>query len=368
MRKIFFTVMLFSVMLLSACNATAEMPEVTPTLAPTWTPVQEVAATPTLMPTVVPTQMPVENQNILFEEHQLYAVAYLGYETIEDISYYQENYLEEEDIPQYYFSGGEYYLIIPRYGDMRVCLYRNDLETMGKSLVQESDNGKPFVVQCNISDIFPDVTVELTYQGETVEFSPYISLKDGSIQVGDRGLNITRKNPTEDGWISLTEDEIKWFNEQFFNTEEEIKRNNFLNCTYTDVRNISIYEVFYNWSEEITAEERQALRDSEIDFGTDFFKLTAVYMDSILSEHMNVSFEEIDKADLDRYLYLEEFDAYFDCHGDTNYSSVEVKNGEKDGNGNVKLQYLLREDGKEYIVTLKKHANGYYFVSNCEME
>ena len=49
-----------------------------------------------------------------------------------------------------------------------------------------------FVIGCNVSDIFPDVTVSITSGGETVDFSPYISLKDGSVQVGARGLNITR--------------------------------------------------------------------------------------------------------------------------------------------------------------------------------
>ena len=46
--------------------------------------------------------------------------------------------------------------------------------------------------QQNILENYSDVTVELTYQGETVEFSPYISLKDGSVQVGDRGIDITK--------------------------------------------------------------------------------------------------------------------------------------------------------------------------------
>ena len=49
-----------------------------------------------------------------------------------------------------------------------------------------------FVIGCNVSDIFPDVTVEITSGGETVDFSPFISLKDGSVQVGECGLNITR--------------------------------------------------------------------------------------------------------------------------------------------------------------------------------
>jgi len=133
-----------------------------------------------------------KDTNIPFGENQLYAVAYLGYEEIDDLTFYKEQYLDEESLPVHYFSNGEYYLIIPRFGDMSVRLYRNDLETSGKALIYECNECQPFIVQCNISDIFSDVTVELVYQGETVEFSPYISLMDGSVVVGDRGINITR--------------------------------------------------------------------------------------------------------------------------------------------------------------------------------
>ena len=136
------------------------------------------------MNTPTPTEVYSKRNNIPFENNQLYAVAYLGYGVKEYMDYYRENYLDEEEVLNYYFSGAEYYLIIPRYEDMEVRLYRNDLATMGQTLEQECENGKPFIVQCNISDIFPDVTVELTYNGETVEFSPYISLKDGSVQGG----------------------------------------------------------------------------------------------------------------------------------------------------------------------------------------
>ena len=400
MKKILWTVLLAGIMMFCACNKADESPE--PSLAPTQAPITELTSTSTPVPTeaptaipeptVKPTQVPIpspmntptptevhsKRNNIPFENNQLYAVAYLGYITIEAMDYYVENYLDEEEIPQYYFSGDEYYLIIPRYEDMEVRLYRNDLATMGKTLEQECEAGKPFIIQCNVSDIFPDVTVELTYQGETVEFSPYISLKDGSVQVGDRGFNITKQNvseemepqvPTqsEDGWTNLSDEEIRWFNEEFFNTGGDVKRNDFLNSAYADAKNISIYDTFYNLSEEISKEEREALRGSEIDFGVDYQKLTVPYMNGILQKYMNISFEEIDKVDLEYYLYLEEFDAYFGCHGDTNYSRVEVKRGVKDVDGNVKLQYLRTEDGKEYIVTLRAHENGYYFVSNFEV-
>lgn len=45
---------------------------------------------------------------------------------------------------------------------------------------------------CGTAAQTPDATVSITSGGETVDFSPYISLKDGSVQVGARGLNITR--------------------------------------------------------------------------------------------------------------------------------------------------------------------------------
>ena len=111
---------------------------------------------------------------------------------MEDLSYYTQRYLDSGDLPIHYFSPGEYYLIIPRYPDMSLALYKNDIQTNQPALVYEDPVCEPFLIQCNISDIFSDVTVELTYQGETVSFSPYISLKDGSVQVGERGLDLSR--------------------------------------------------------------------------------------------------------------------------------------------------------------------------------
>lgn len=129
--------------------------------------------------------------NIPFAEDQLYAVACLGYEGEENRSVYAERYLDSETLPIHYVSTGEYYLIIPRYADMAMRLYRNSMVTTEGTLIYEEAGSRPFIVRCNISDIFPDVTIQLTYQGETVEFSPYISLKDGNVEVGDRGLDIT---------------------------------------------------------------------------------------------------------------------------------------------------------------------------------
>ena len=65
------------------------------------------------------------------------------------------------------------------------------IETTERILVYEEAESRPFIIQCNVSDIFSDATICLTYQTETVEFSPYISLADGNVEAGDRGLDIT---------------------------------------------------------------------------------------------------------------------------------------------------------------------------------
>ena len=131
-------------------------------------------------------------ENIGFQEGQLYAAAYLGWEEMEGLSDYQTAYLKGESVPVHYISPGEFYLIIPRYPDMAVKLYQNDINGAAPVLLFEAENCVPFVVQCNISDIFSDLTVELSYGGEAVSFSPYISLKDGSVQVGERGLELKK--------------------------------------------------------------------------------------------------------------------------------------------------------------------------------
>ena len=135
---------------------------------------------------------PVSKRDAIpFEEGQLYAVAYLGYQTADGLDYYAERYLDSDQLPIHYVSDGDYYLVIPRYDGMALSLYVNDLEkSLGTLRFRDPDSG-PFVVQCNVSDIFADVTMRLEYNGETAEFSPFISLKDGTLMIGERGLDLT---------------------------------------------------------------------------------------------------------------------------------------------------------------------------------
>lgn len=131
--------------------------------------------------------------NIPFSEHHSYAVAHLGYLEPTDLDFYAEKYLDSDKLPTYYISSGDYYLVIPRYSGMALSLYQNDVETSASALLLQDPDCRPFILQCNASDIFADATVCLTYNGKSVEFSPFISLKDGSIDVGANGLDITKR-------------------------------------------------------------------------------------------------------------------------------------------------------------------------------
>lgn len=136
-----------------------------------------------------------------FQQGQYYAVAYLGYQQIEDLDSYAARYLDSDQLPVHYISSGDYYLVIPRYAGMKLSLYRNDIETSESILFYEDPDCKPFILQCNASDIFADATIRLSYEEVIVEFSPFISLKDGSVDVGEQGLLLTKSinSPNAEG-------------------------------------------------------------------------------------------------------------------------------------------------------------------------
>ncbi|MBS7218003.1 MAG: hypothetical protein KH028_01110 [Oscillospiraceae bacterium] len=130
--------------------------------------------------------------SIPFTDRQLYAVAHLGFQSYTDtLPFYAEHYLDNTQLPIHYFSSGDYYLVIPRYPDTHLSLYQNDINTSSSSLVYEEPDCRPFLIQCNISDIFPDATILLSSPEGTAEFSPFISLKDGSLEIGEYGLDLT---------------------------------------------------------------------------------------------------------------------------------------------------------------------------------
>ena len=85
---------------------------------------------------------------------------------------YVRTYLEEPALPVHHLSDGDYYLVIHRYSGMSLSLYRNDMESGQSTLLYEDPDCGPFLLQCNVSDIFPDATIRLTYEGVSVRVLP----------------------------------------------------------------------------------------------------------------------------------------------------------------------------------------------------
>ena len=202
-KQMLAAVMLFGLLVVSGCstqngNMTGLASGGTPSVTSPITPDPAPGGTDTT-PDLVPPTPAGKRDAIPFEAGQLYAAAYLGYQTADGLDYYVERYLDSDKLPVHYVSDGDYYLVIPRYDGMSLSLYVNDIETSLGTLRFFDPNCGPFVVQCNASDIFTDVTMRLEYGGDAAEFSPFISLKDGEPMLGERGLDLTRPGAAGQG-------------------------------------------------------------------------------------------------------------------------------------------------------------------------
>ncbi len=183
----------------------------------------------------------------------------------------------------------------------------------------------------------------------------------------------------EDG--PLTAEELAYFNTEVFNNENGFNlRNQFLVQaveTPEDYKQIDLFQLFYNGTGdpmEVTEEERQAAGGGQVDLT----KCTAAGMDAALREHLGLGLEDTDQVGLDQFTYLEEYDAYYFFHGDTNSGRVIFTSGEwKDGNillyyeGDVFPRFSSGNGEMNMVssgpacVTLEPQTDGgYHFLSN----
>ena len=106
-----------------------------------------------------------------------------------------ERYPFLADVPadNYIDAGGyELYLIVPRQ-DIAATVYAADLDWENYNYIRGRllgiVEGEPFLLCCNFSDIVSNSLIVLsTANGEALEFSPSISLKDGTLFVPERGV------------------------------------------------------------------------------------------------------------------------------------------------------------------------------------
>ncbi|MBE0451985.1 MAG: hypothetical protein IBX70_14250 [Clostridia bacterium] len=173
----------------------------------------------------------------------------------------------------------------------------------------------------------------------------------------------------------LSAEELEFFNgDSFFNGEEFNIRNQLLSSVYDGPESIDLFGLFYAGSgleETITDEELLSVMAASGISGTinqlpsPCEKNSLSNMDAILMEHMDITVEESGKIGLENMVYLEDYDAYYYFHGDTNYRSLITFNrGEREGN-QIRLYYDdgFFGDGAK-VLTLMEIEGEYKFKSN----
>lgn len=174
----------------------------------------------------------------------------------------------------------------------------------------------------------------------------------------------------------LTDDELSYFNgDEFFNGEYMNIRNQFLSSIYESPEKVDMFQLFYCGSgiEEFPAEaERAAVVayngwDMEPDCACT--KVSRSNMDAMLSKYIGLTLSDTEKIGLENLSYLEEYDAYYYYHGDTNYrAKITFSGGEREGDI-IRLFYddVFLSDGKK-VLTLQEKDSSYLFVSNVYSE
>lgn len=175
---------------------------------------------------------------------------------------------------------------------------------------------------------------------------------------------------------ALTGEELRFFNEEFFNAPNgEFAyniRNQFANPAnlYKKPEDIDLLELLYlEGTQEVSDWELKALNAFDSG-GTELvcpvYKLGVHEIDSILSQHTGLTLEKTNKVGLDGFNRVAGSDAYYMLHGDTNYrGNLFITSGTKEGS-TVKLYYGgYYGDNDWYCVALEEQSGGgYWFVSN----
>ena len=194
------------------------------------------------------------------------------------------------------------------------------------------------------------------------------------------------QGPTENTFRPLTGEELRWFNEEFFNSSGSGKdqvyavsgdgyqeyyniRNQFLNSAfnlYEKPEDIDLFQLFYCDGTMLSGEEHNAIWGEEMNCPE--YKITAEEMDEILKEHTGLTLEQTNKVGLENFTYQN--DTYYWGHGDTNYpGDIEIVCGTREGS-TVRLYHHGGSSGsKWYCTTLEAQSDGgYWFVSNQESQ
>ena len=133
-------------------------------------------------------QLPVKN-----DDEKLWGIIYVG-GLEQDYDYtIVDKYFNTRDFETVNLEGEEKYLIIPRGCEVEIySLSMDEVDEenfeMNEKYIKTLD--KPFYITCNVSDIIANCLIRVNKDGNQFSYSPYISLKDGSIAIENFVLEI----------------------------------------------------------------------------------------------------------------------------------------------------------------------------------
>lgn len=171
---------------------------------------------------------------------------------------------------------------------------------------------------------------------------------------------------------SLSQEEISMFNTDFFNSGVHNMNNMLLSSEYSSPEGINLFQLFYGGMDEVTdqilEDEKVLLTElcSEASY-LDIIKVTTNEMNTFLQEKLGMRLEKTQKIGLDDFYYLEEYDSYYLVIGDTNFDWCTVVSGSWEANNTLVLTYEKEYEGGQWLVTLQKTEDGYFFISNRKM-
>lgn len=129
------------------------------------------------------------------DDEQVLAIFYVGgIEEAYDYSIIEKYYTKSDinDFETIELEGEERYLVVPRYNNKVTISSLTMTNDGGTATRVVKEITEPFFLNCNVSDIFSNAEINLKYNDKEYKYSPYISLKDGSVVTEEFVLLVTK--------------------------------------------------------------------------------------------------------------------------------------------------------------------------------
>lgn len=110
---------------------------------------------------------------------------------LNDSNEYFKNVDSVKNIDKINLEGQDKFIILPKYANMKFYVYRLDMNEnaeFNETFLLETSNA--LYICCNPSDLYSNVKIVAEYKNKKYEYSPWYSLKDGSLSEESYVLNV----------------------------------------------------------------------------------------------------------------------------------------------------------------------------------